>query len=54
MTEPGKALHYPEEFMARIHAVWGNEGFILPGGPEEVREIVEGLDLSAGALRRHR
>lgn len=38
-------VHYPDDFVARLHAVWG-EGFLSPGGPEEVREIVRGLDLS--------
>lgn len=41
MTE----LQYPDEFVARLHAVWG-EGFLSPGGPKEVHEIVRGVDIS--------
>lgn len=36
---------YGEDFITRLHAVWG-EGFLSPGGPDEVREIVRGLDLT--------
>ncbi len=36
---------YPEDFLDRLEAVWG-DGFLSPGGPGEVREIVRGLDLS--------
>ncbi len=35
---------YPDEFIDRLHLVWGR-GFLSPGGPEEVGEIVAGLDL---------
>lgn len=35
---------YPEDFVVRLEAVWG-EGFLSPGGPAEVAEIVRGLDL---------
>jgi SAM-dependent methyltransferase len=37
-------IQYPDHFIERLHAVWG-EGFLSPGGAEEVREIVRGLDL---------
>ena len=36
---------YPEEFIDRLHLVWG-PGFLSPGGPEEVARIVAGLDLA--------
>ena len=36
---------YPEEFIDRLHLVWG-PGFLSPGGPEEVARIVKGLTLS--------
>lgn len=36
---------YTEDFITRLHMVWG-AGFLSPGGPEEVREIVRGLDLA--------
>ncbi len=35
---------YPDEFINRLHLIWG-PGFLSPGGPHEVREIVRGLDL---------
>ncbi len=38
-------IHYPEEFIDRLQIVWG-EGFLSPGGPDEVRAIVSGLDLA--------
>ena len=41
----GTAIHYPEEFINRLHLMWG-EGFLSPGGPDEVREIVSGLNLA--------
>ncbi len=36
---------YPNEFIERLHLVWGL-GFLSPGGAEEVALIVDGLDLS--------
>ncbi len=36
---------YDDRLIARLHLIWG-EGFLSPGGPAEVREIVSGLDLS--------
>lgn len=36
---------YPQDFIDRLHLVWG-PGFLSPGGPEEVARIVDGLDLS--------
>ena len=35
---------YPQEFIDRLHLVWG-PGFLSPGGADEVGRIVEGLDL---------
>lgn len=40
-TEP----QYPQHFVDRLEILWG-EGFLSPGGPAEVREIVRGLDLA--------
>lgn len=37
-------VHYPDDFINRLHLIWG-PGFLSPGGPHEVREIVRGLDL---------
>jgi cyclopropane fatty-acyl-phospholipid synthase-like methyltransferase len=36
---------YPDEFIDRLHLVWG-PGFLSPGGPQEVAKIVRGLDLA--------
>jgi len=38
-------IQYPDNFIERLHAVWG-EGFLSPGGAEEVREIVRDIDLA--------
>lgn len=38
-------IQYPDHFIERLHVIWG-EGFLSPGGPEEVSEIVKGIDLS--------
>lgn len=35
---------YTEELVALLGALWG-EGFLSPGGPEEVAELLSGLDL---------
>jgi phosphoethanolamine N-methyltransferase len=40
---------YGDDFVAGLEWVWG-EGFLSPGGPEEVCAIVEGLDLSGKRL----
>ena len=39
------ASQYPEDFVAGLEWMWG-EGFLSPGGPEEVRALLEGVDLS--------
>lgn len=36
---------YPEENLPIFEAIWG-KGFISPGGPEEVAEILAGIDLT--------
>jgi SAM-dependent methyltransferase len=36
---------YPDEFVAGIEWMWG-EGFLSPGGPDEVRALLEGVGLS--------
>ena len=38
-------IQYPDHFIKRLHTIWG-EGFLSPNGPEEVGEIVRGIDLS--------
>ena len=42
-------IQYPDHFIQRLHTIWG-EGFLSPGGAEEVAEIVTGLDLSGKTL----
>ena len=37
-------IQYPDHFIERLHKIWG-EGFLSPGGVEEVREILTDLDL---------
>ena len=41
---------YPNDFIDRLHLVWGT-GFLSPGGPEEVGQIVRGIDMN-DALER--
>jgi len=42
-------VNYARHFVDRLHIVWGN-GFLSPGGPEEVLEIVKGIDLSGKSV----
>ena len=37
--------HYPDRLIAMLEAVWG-EGFLSPGGAEEVARVLEGHDLT--------
>lgn len=37
--------HYPKSFTDGLEAIWG-EGFLSPGGPEEVACLLEGIDIS--------
>jgi phosphoethanolamine N-methyltransferase len=36
--------HYPERLIAMLEAIWG-EGFLSPGGTDEVARVLEGHDL---------
>ncbi len=36
---------YDDDMVTLLEAVWG-EGFLSPGGPDEIRKIVEGVDFS--------
>lgn len=36
--------HYPPRLIAMLEAVWG-EGFLSPGGPDEVARVLDGHDL---------
>lgn len=37
--------HYDDAFAGLLEEVWG-EGYLSPGGPEEVARVLEGLDLT--------
>lgn len=41
--------HYPQEMIAMLEALWG-EGFLSPGGPEEVARVLEGHDIAGRSL----
>lgn len=36
---------YPDESIAFLETLWG-EGYLSPGGPEEVRAVLDGIDLA--------
>jgi phosphoethanolamine N-methyltransferase len=38
-------LHYDDASIAFLEALWG-EGYLSPGGPDEVSRVLEGLDLT--------
>lgn len=42
-------IQYPDHFIERLHTIWG-EGFLSPGGAEEVGEILTGLDLHGSTV----
>lgn len=42
-------LHYPDEFVAALQAVWG-DGFLSPGGPAEVAAMMADTRLDGGAV----
>lgn len=41
--------HYPPRLIAMLEAVW-SEGFLSPGGPEEVERVLEGHDLKGKSV----
>jgi SAM-dependent methyltransferase len=45
MTEP----HYPDRMIAMLEAVWG-EGFLSPGGPDEVARVIGDQDLTGASV----
>jgi ubiquinone/menaquinone biosynthesis C-methylase UbiE len=45
MTEP----HYPDRMIAMLEAVWG-EGFLSPGGPDEVARVIGDHDLAGASV----
>lgn len=44
-SDETRQVQYPDGFIRALQAVWG-EGFLSPGGPDEIREILDGTDLS--------
>ena len=40
---------YTDEFVSYLEVIWG-EGYLSPGGPEEVGRILDGLDLTGRKL----
>jgi phosphoethanolamine N-methyltransferase len=46
---PEAMLEYDDDMTALLEAIWG-EGFMSPGGTEEVDRVLEGLDLTGFAL----
>ncbi len=42
-------ISYPDEFVNRLEIVWG-VGFLSPGGPKEVREILRSVDVTDAVL----
>ncbi len=45
----GGSHEYTEQFVAGLEWIWG-EGFLSPGGPEEVAAILDGLDLGGAEV----
>lgn len=41
--------HYPQQMIDMLEALWG-EGFLSPGGPEEVARVLEGHDIAGRSL----
>ena len=46
---PAQEIVYPVDFVDRLEILWG-EGFLSPGGPEEVRAIVAGISLTGKSV----
>lgn len=42
-------LHYSDQFIAFLETLWG-EGYLSPGGPEEVTLLLNGIDLAGKAV----
>lgn len=41
--------HYPQRMIAMLEAIWG-EGFLSPGGPDEVARILAGHDIAGRSV----
>ena len=44
MPEPSSTGQYNEKFIIALQWMWG-DGFLSPGGPEEVASMLEDVDL---------
>jgi ubiquinone/menaquinone biosynthesis C-methylase UbiE len=49
MAKATGMAQYTDDFIARLEVLWGR-GFMSPGGPDEVRMIVDGLALDGKAV----
>ena len=45
IDQPSEAGEYDEAMQALLQLVWG-DGFLSPGGPEEIERLLEGSDIS--------
>ncbi len=45
MSDSGQNWHYDDDHVSFLEALWGN-GYMSPGGPEEVARLLDGVDLS--------
>jgi ubiquinone/menaquinone biosynthesis C-methylase UbiE len=43
------STEYPDEFVSRLEILWG-EGFLSPGGPNEIIEMLDGVDISGKTI----
>lgn len=41
--------HYPQRMIAMLEAIWG-EGFLSPGGPDEVARVLAGHDIAGQSV----
>jgi phosphoethanolamine N-methyltransferase len=46
---PDMTEHYPQNLIEILEAIWG-EGFLSPGGPEEVARVLEGHDIRGASV----
>jgi SAM-dependent methyltransferase len=49
MSEGPSEDHYPARMIAMLEAIWG-EGFLSPGGPEEVARVIGAHDLTGASV----
>ena len=42
-------IHYPPDFVTGLQMQWG-AGFLSPGGPEEVTEILKTVDVAGKSV----